>query len=567
MVAATAQCEEEPSHYARGVDSEAEQSATGPGHWRAIHDRLAARDPDALSGDELHQLASARFWLNDPSGSIEAHQLACRRRQADGEPLLAVRSTWFLFYEHWLVGEDAVARGWLQRGRRLLEPEDPQRLTAVGGWMDMAEADVLLADGDAPAAAVRAEAARHTGHRLDDIDLTAMALQVEGRALVATGQVGPGLARLDDAMVSVIGNELEPLYTGWVYCNAIGTWHAVGEIGRATEWSDAALKWCESIAEGLLYPGLCRVYAAELAQHRGDWDDAERQALQASSDLAAYDERYAGSAHYVVGDLCRLRGRDGAAEEQFATAEALGRAPQPGRSLLRARSGQPADALEALTAMLARPAGGGAAVIEDMRTLLALGEAAGHAGSHELAIAACHRVRELADGNETPLVAAYAETAAGRAATLAGDPGVGAGHLSHAIDAFESLGLPYEVALRRLEVAAIAADTGDGRLAAAATAAATATLERLGAALPAAPTDPAVADGPLRALSPREREVLGLVARGLTNQGIADELHLSPHTVARHLANIFTKLGVRSRTAASSMAVAAGIANAEHGQI
>lgn len=561
-----AQCENEARHYARGVGSEAEQSATGPGHWRAIHDRLASRDLDDLTGDELDRLASARFWLNDPAGSIEAHQLACRRHQADGEPLLAVRSTWFLFYEHWLVGEAAVARGWLERGRRLLDPEDPERETVVGGWLDMAEADVALADGNADAAALQAEAARRTGQRLDDVDLTAMALQVEGRALVAAGDRQRGLARLDDAMVSVIGNELEPLYTGWVYCNAIGTWHAVGEIERATEWSDAALKWCESIAEGLLYPGLCRVYAAELAQLRGDWDQAEHQARQASADLATYDARYAGAAHYVVGDLCRLRGRDTAAEHEFATAESLGRAPQPGRSLLHAQQGRPAEALDALDGALRQPVAEGDAVVADIQTLLSLSDVAKATGADELVVAACRRVQQLADGNDTELVVAYRETAAGRAAAIAGDVEASSRHLGRAVQAFDALGLPYDASLRRLELATIAAAAGDDDLAAAATTAATAALERLGAPLPTVAADTRV-DGQLGLLSAREQEVLGLVAAGLTNQGIAAELHLSPHTVARHLANIFAKLGVRSRTAASSMAVAAGLVNPGDGQI
>lgn len=544
---------------------EAEEAPTGPGRWQAVHDRLAARPLAALDPAELDQLAKANFWLNEPSRSIEIHQQACRRWQADGEPLRAVRSTWFLFYEHWLVGEDAVARGWLERGRRLLDSHDPDRRSAVAGWVGVAEADVLLADGDPSAATDRAVAARKIGEVLDDVDLTAMALQVEGRALVAAGWCERGLARLDDAMISVIGNELEPMYTGWVYCNAIGTWHAVGEIRRATEWSEAALRWCETVDEGLLYPGLCRVYAAELAQLHGDWDAAEAQARQASTDLAAYDARYAGAAHYVVGDVCRLRGRDRAAEQEFAAAEELGRVPQPGRSLLRARRGQPGDAVDALSDALQQPVGRGAGVVGDMQTLLALSDAARTADADELVLSACRRVELLGEGNDTTLVLAYRDTAAGRAAAIAGDLDAANRHLTNAIAAFDDLTMPYDAARRRLELAAVAAASGRGGAAAEATTVATSALERLGAPVPST-TPPAVHDGTLGSLSGREREVLALVAGGLTNQGIADELHLSPHTVARHLANIFAKLGVRSRTAASSMAVAAGIVRPDDGQ-
>lgn len=60
------------------------------------------------------------------------------------------------------------------------------------------------------------------------------------------------------------------------------------------------------------------------------------------------------------------------------------------------------------------------------------------------------------------------------------------------------------------------------------------------------------------ALSPREVEILQLVARGLSNHQISTELYLSPATVKSHLAHVYTKLGVGSRTAAVAAATARG---------
>ena len=59
---------------------------------------------------------------------------------------------------------------------------------------------------------------------------------------------------------------------------------------------------------------------------------------------------------------------------------------------------------------------------------------------------------------------------------------------------------------------------------------------------------------PLGGLSAREAQVLRLVAAGKTNRAIADELYISEKTVARHVSNIFNKLGVSSRAGATALA-------------
>ena len=64
----------------------------------------------------------------------------------------------------------------------------------------------------------------------------------------------------------------------------------------------------------------------------------------------------------------------------------------------------------------------------------------------------------------------------------------------------------------------------------------------------------------LASLSAREREVLAALADGLTNQELAERLFISERTANRHLSNIFTKLGVRNRTAAARVAIEAGLA-------
>jgi DNA-binding NarL/FixJ family response regulator len=81
--------------------------------------------------------------------------------------------------------------------------------------------------------------------------------------------------------------------------------------------------------------------------------------------------------------------------------------------------------------------------------------------------------------------------------------------------------------------------------------------DRIHASLPAAS---AAAHFPDR-LSAREVEVLLLVAKGRSNQQVADELVLSPKTVARHISNIFNKTGVSNRSAATAYAFEHGLAS------
>ena len=336
------------------MSSEAERRRSRA-DWRAVDRRLSARRHEELSASELDELATARFWANDPWGSVEARQAAHLRWLEAGDDDHAIRSAWFVFYEHWLVGEVVVARGWLARARRLLS--DPGAV--ITGWVALAEADVGAAAGELDTALDHARSAVRIGRRSGDRDLLAMGLQNEGRQLLALGRSEPGFACLDEAMVAVIGDELDPMFTGWIFCNVIAACHATGDLRRATEWSEAALRWCAQLRDGLLYPGLCRVYAAQLAQLRGDWGTAERHARQACDDLLAFDRRYAGAAHYVVGELCRLRGHTGEAERFYRRAHELGHEPQPGLALLRAATGHPHEALGALrTTVLLDPPGG-----------------------------------------------------------------------------------------------------------------------------------------------------------------------------------------------------------------
>ena len=179
--------------------------------WRAIHDELAGRDITSLSAAELDRLGESLFWLGRPDDSIVVLGRAFTAHVADGDHAGAAMAAWQLFYDHALVGEMALASGWLERTRREAgHAQDP----VVAGFLAVAESDLAAGAGALEDAVSHAEGAVELGRTTGHADLTAMALQAKGRSFVACGRLDDGITALDEAMVAVVNGELTPLFTG-----------------------------------------------------------------------------------------------------------------------------------------------------------------------------------------------------------------------------------------------------------------------------------------------------------------------------------------------------------------
>ena len=176
-----------------------------------------------------------------------------------------------------------------------------------------------------------------------------------------------------------------------------------------------------------------------------------------------------------------------------------------------------------------------------------------------------HAPRELDDVATTYGTAglrAPRSRAPGRVALAEGDHETACGLLRRALHEWQTLDLPYEVASTRVDLARACRLAGDEEGALGSFDAAIAIFQRLGATADLACTKdlPDGTAGPLPGgLTAREAEVLRLVAAGRTNREVADALHLSTKTVARHLSNIFAKTGVSSRSGATAYAFEHGI--------
>lgn len=368
--------------------------------------------------------------------------------------------------------------------------------------------------------------------------------------LVGAGRGGHGPARRGHERGA--HGELDDLVTGWVYCIGVAVCFDLADLPRATEWNAAALNWCESLPEGTPYHGLCRVHRAELLGLAGAWTDADREADRACEELLAYHPSFAAEGYYVAGEVRRRQGDLAGAEEAFRLAHAHGREPQPGLALVRRAQGRLDDAAAALRSCLE---GGGWNLLTRARLLAAQAEVAAARDDLDTARGAAHELDQLAPASAPALLQAMAAETRGAVALADGDA-AGLEHLRRARTQWLGLGLPYEAARIRMRIAEDRLAAGDLDTAHLELHAARSVFEQLGSEDDVRRIDRLL--GPERelpaGLTPREVEVLRLVAGGGSNRDIAAELVISEHTVARHLNNIFSKLGVSSRAAATAFA-------------
>jgi DNA-binding CsgD family transcriptional regulator len=515
--------------------------------WQDAYDSLVRADAnEPLSPEDLERLATAAFMLAREDEFTSALERAHHAYLADGRNLRAVRAAFWIGTTLSLRGEHAQGGGWLGRAQRLLEREDD----------DVVERGYLLvpaifrheAAGDFEAAADLAAEAAEIAGRFGDADLLALALHAGGWMLIKAGRADEGLALFDEAMVSVVAGELSPVVTGIVYCAVILYCQQVYEVRRAGEWTAALSRWCEEQPELVSFTGRCLVHRAEIMQLRGAWRDALEEARRAGIRLLeAANRQAAGLAFYRQGELLRLQGGFGAAEAAYEEASGLGWEPQPGLALLRLSQGR----VDAAAATIRRAIHETADPLKRAGLLAAAVEIMLAADGPDEAGQACRELEEIAAGFESELLAAMVAYARGAVALADDDAERALPLLRGALQAWLDLDAPYEAARTRALLAEACRALGDDDTAGLELEAARTAFEQLGA-------EPELArlggQADRHGLSEREVEVLQLVAAGSSNKEIAAELVISEHTVARHLQNIFTKLGVTSRTAAAAFA-------------
>jgi ATP/maltotriose-dependent transcriptional regulator MalT len=529
------------------------RSALEAGRWAEARDAFEASIEEAETAEALNGVADALWWLCDASASVRYRERAWVRLRRAGDLIGAGRAALDLSISYLVnLGNVAASQGWLARARRVTRSVDGNPLE---GWLWLMEGYMASDPDEAHSLTARALA---FGQANGDADLELVALADLGLAEVMVGRVTDGMSLLDEAMAGTLGGEYRRLDTVvFATCNMLAACHLVGDLDRATQWCRVAENFMATYGCPFLF-ARCRTHYGGLLVAKGRWAQAEHE-LRAAIDMS--DDAGPGPRMEAVALLADLRLRQGRLEE----AEALLALADDSTDVtlaaaaVRLARGEPALAAH----LLARRVDAlGEKHIETAPTLAMLVDAHIGDGDLDAAAEAADWLRAVAEVQERGPAAALAVLAAARVAVALGRRGDAISRLERALHAFSSLDLPLETARVRLELARCMADTQSDlaiieaeralneskNLGAIADAdAAAALLRDLGVASRAGPKGG-------ETLTKREREVLGLLALGLSNPEIAKRLYISRKTASHHVSSLLAKLGVRNRAEAVAYA-------------
>lgn len=530
---------------------EAGRIAYAEHRWREACERLAQADrAHPLAAEDLDRLAWSCGLLGRNDLFFATFERLYNLQLEAGHLRGAARAAFWLGFRLMFLGEVGRATGWLATSQRVVERlgED----CAESGYLLLPQGLGRLSQKDAAGACETARRAAEIGERFDDPNLTSLSRAIEGQARIELGEREAGLALLDEAILPASIGRLGPVATGIVYCAVIGCCQRVYAIDRAREWSAALAAWCNAQPELVEFNGTCRAHRAEILLVQGAWQKAMEEIRCAAR--RETPPREAASVCYQRGELLRLRGEFEAAEESYREASKHGREPQPGLALLRLAQGK----AETAAAAIGHVVGATRDPMVRARYLPAAVEIRLAIGDHDGAAAAARELAEIAAGAQSEILDAMAAHARGAVHLAAGAARDALQPLRAAFATWQSVGAPYIAARIRVAIADTLQALGDEEGAELERDAARAVFAELGAGpdlarLEAPPAD-ATASEARFGLTARELEVLRLIASGRTNAAIARELFLSVKTVDRHVSNIFTKLDVPTRAAATAFA-------------
>jgi DNA-binding NarL/FixJ family response regulator len=510
--------------------------------WHRARALLAGKGGVERSVPALEGLALACWWLDDGPGFVAARELLFRLHQDASDILSAARVAMRLSWDVTIVGHEAgLGWAWLDRARALFAQSEGTALDR--SWCDVREAALVVND-DAPAALLLARAAREVAQASRASDLEVLALVCEGEALFALGDIEPALRLFEEATLRVcLGDATDPLAVTRASCTLLFACADVRDFARAASWLPRVVE-CSGESDRGTMAVIGRCAAVPLLVGRGLWREASAAIEDGLNHFGSGNDRWRRS---LLAAQAELRFRQGRLEEARVLVDLAepDRRCRMIRALLALESGDPAGATEHASAFLRQA---------DRRVF-----AERAAALELLAIATAQRqllpaardardaLQTLARRAATPSLVAAVRRADAAIARADGDVTSAIEALLDAVDHYHRAGAVYEASAAHAELARALAAAGRHAEAEHHRDIAARTRGEL--------QEPTSGGCPL---TPREVEVLTLVAEGLSNARIATVLVVSPHTVHRHVSNILTRLDCPTRAAAVATASAHG---------
>jgi DNA-binding NarL/FixJ family response regulator len=530
-------------HIERGRDAHARAA------WAEAYESFSRAEAlGPLQVDDLGRFADAAGLVGRDDDLLRLLERMWQAHVDAGDGPRAARAAFWLGMRLFALGEPGRGAGWIARAARILEESGE---CVEHGYLALSGALRNFMQGDLGAARDAAARAAEIGARFGELDLIVLARQIHGRVLTRTGFLDEGLALLDETLVAATTGELSPLVAGLVYCTGIATCNQAYVVDRAREWTTALTSWCDLQPQLVTFTSDCRMHRSEVLLTLGAWDEALDETTRVIERQGGRGDRQAvADAYYCRAELLRLRGELREAEKTYRSASELGREPQPGYALLRLAQGE----RDAAATAIRRVASSTPDRLRRARLLPAAIDILLAAGEVDEARRIADELEETAQTHRTVLLAAMAASARGAVLLADGDAHAIA-ILREAFERWHELRAPYAEAIVRVQIAKACKALGDDDGAVLELDAARAVFERLGAAPDLALVEAFAAPrAPTHSLTTRELEVLRLVATGKTNKEIARALFVSERTVDRHVSNIFAKVHVQSRAAATAFA-------------
>jgi class 3 adenylate cyclase len=451
--------------------------------WEEAYGLLSSSAGD-LPAEDVERLADAAFWSNRLDEALELRERAYKAYLDEGEGVRAAGMALRLSLDYGIKANLPLANGWLAKGERILADEDEGLEHGRAALVHAIQA--LTITGKFDESIAQAKRAFEIGKRFGNADIQALSLVVQGSSLVYLGELDAGLVLLDEASTSALTGELDPFAATVIYCMTITGAQGVGDFERARQWTEAANRWCD-VERTPGFPGACRVHRSEILWLGGQWEEAEREAVDACSELEAYNVFTTAAGYYQIGEIGRRRGDFAAAEDAYRKAHELGREPQPGQALLRLAQGKAGEAVAALSRSLGDDEKD---LLSRARRLPAQVEISLAVGDVETAKAAASELEEITDryrvgGERTPLLDGTLRLSLARIATAEEDWDTAEAAARSALAIWTRVGAPYEAAEARIALGMAYERKGDRSGARNEYEAAKATFERLGAVLDA----------------------------------------------------------------------------------